>query len=98
MKLDEFLKAKRWNSAILARESGITLPVLRKILLGNGSLNLDTALQISHATGGKVSPWDLSCNAEAIMNGTFSREKRKRDKKKNEAAENSEDPRHIETT
>lgn len=90
MKLEEFLRAKRWNTVDLSEESGVAIPVLRKILNGTGSLNLDTALKICHATGDKVSPWDLSCNAESIMDGTFLKEKRKKQKDKNDREKNND--------
>lgn len=77
MKLEDFLRIKKWNTAVFAKECGVALPVLRKIILGTGSLNLDTALQICHASGGMVSPWDLSCNAALIAEGKFKRKNKK---------------------
>lgn len=87
MKLHDFLRIKKWNSAVFSRECGVKFPVIRKILLGTGSINLDTALKICQATGGMVTPWDLSCNAEAIANGTFTRDHKKQEKEFSEETE-----------
>ena len=71
MKLQEWLHEKKWNTAIFSRESGISLNTLRKIVNGEGGINLDIALMIEISTGGKVKPWDLSQNAELIRRGKW---------------------------
>lgn len=78
MKLINWLKEKRWNTAIFSRESGISLPILRKIVNGTGSITLDIALRIEMATkehatnkGEYVTAWDLSQNTELIKKGEW---------------------------
>ena len=66
MKLSEFLQEKRWNCSIFAREYNLNGSVVRKVALGIGSINLDTALQIEAATKGKVRVWEMSANAAKI--------------------------------
>ena len=69
MKLKEWLHTKRWNTAIFSRESGISLPTLRKIINEDGGISLDVALMIEKSTDGKVKSWDLSPNADLIKSG-----------------------------
>lgn len=76
MKLEEYLREKRWNTSIFSRESKVDIVTLRKIVNGKGSINLDTALQIEIATNGKVRTWDLSLNADLIKKGSWKRPKR----------------------
>lgn len=71
MKLEEFLCEKKWSALIFSRVSGIRPITLYKLLNNMGSVSLDTALVIEMATDGKVTPWDLSVNSEAIRAKTF---------------------------
>lgn len=78
MRFINWLREKRWNTAIFSRESGISLPILRKIVNGTGSITLDVALRIETATkehattkGEYVTAWDLSQNTELIKKGEW---------------------------
>ncbi len=83
MKLYDWLNAQRprWNMSDLSRETGIAVPIISKIIKGTGSINLDTALRIEHATGGKVTGWDISGNAEAICAGELHYRKKHKNRK-----------------
>jgi hypothetical protein len=83
MKLSEYLNEKRWNCAIFAREYNLNGSVVRKVVLGIGSINLDTALQIEAATKGKVRVWDMSANAGKIKE-LYGYPAKKKDKQDNE--------------
>lgn len=90
MKLQDWLNEKRWNTAIFSRESGVSLTILRKIVNGTGTINLDIALKIERETAGKVKTWDLSLNEEAIKKGVWPLPKTnpKKHTKKTEKKEN----------
>lgn len=86
-KFEEWLKEKRWSMMDFSKEIGISYPVIVKIMHQKGTVNLDTALIIENATGGKLSVWDLSPNAELIRKSSIARnlsnKKRKENQKKN---------------
>lgn len=62
-----------------SEKTGISYPVIVKVMNLSGSISLDIALKIEKATNGEVSVWDMSKNAEAIKSGKHDSRKKNKD-------------------
>jgi len=50
-RLKEFLKFRKWNQADLARESGLSEPLISLLMKGERTGNTDTVLRLQQVTG-----------------------------------------------
>lgn len=67
MKLCDFLKNNRVTLRAFALATHLSPPLLHKVIRGQGSVTLDTALRIHAASKGEVELWELSPNAGKIL-------------------------------
>ena len=90
MKLKEFLRQKRWNPAIFAKEYDMHDGLVRKVVNETGTINLETALYIEKVTNGKVKAWDMSKHAEAIRKGEWTTRKLRKKKEPQKEIKNDD--------